>query len=443
VAVDELMTLERYSHVMHMTSQVSGRLRPGCTPVDVIRATLPAGTVSGAPKVRAMQIIDELEVRKRGVYAGVVGYLDFSGNLDMALAIRTMVVVDGVGSVQAGAGSWPTATRSTRSSSATTRRPPSSQRAGGEADDGGAAGGDGRGGAVSASGGAGHAAAAAWGVPLARDVVLASGPDAVTYLQGQLSQDVAALGQGDSTWSLLLTPQGHLVALLRVTRTEADAFALDTDAGAGPDVLARLQRFLLRTRCELAQVPWTCLAVRGPGAVAPASGPATRGWSCRRPRERRLRPARPRRGAAGGVEPGDPAAYEALRIERGVPRMGSELGERTIPPRPASSTGRPASRRGCYTGQELVARIDSRGGNVPRRLRGLVLAAGADVPPPGAVVAVGDQEVGAVTSAAWSATRGAPVALAYARRGTDVPASCTVGWDATVAPATLSELPLA
>jgi anthranilate synthase component 1 len=104
VTVDELMTLERYSHVMHMTSQVSGRLRPGCTPVDVLRATLPAGTVSGAPKVRAMEIIDQLEVRKRGIYAGVVGYLDFSGNLDMALAIRTMVVVDGVGSVQAGAG---------------------------------------------------------------------------------------------------------------------------------------------------------------------------------------------------------------------------------------------------------------------------------------------------------------------------------------------------
>ena len=104
VAVDELMTLERYSHVMHMTSQVSGQLRDGRTPVDVIRATLPAGTVSGAPKVRAMEIIDALEVRKRGVYGGVVGYLDFSGNLDMALAIRTMVVVDGVGSIQAGAG---------------------------------------------------------------------------------------------------------------------------------------------------------------------------------------------------------------------------------------------------------------------------------------------------------------------------------------------------
>ena len=103
--VDELMTLERYSHVMHLTSQVSGRLRAGLGPVDVLRATLPAGTVSGAPKVRAMEIIDSLEPSRRGPYAGVVGYLDFSGNLDTAIAIRTMVV-DGAGraSVSAGAG---------------------------------------------------------------------------------------------------------------------------------------------------------------------------------------------------------------------------------------------------------------------------------------------------------------------------------------------------
>ncbi|MGH9126268.1 MAG: anthranilate synthase component I [Acidimicrobiales bacterium] len=103
--VDELLTLERYSHVMHLTSQVSGRLRPGLGPIDVLRATLPAGTVSGAPKVRAMQIIDELEPVKRGPYAGVVGYLDFSGNLDTAIAIRTMLVGrDGRASVTAGAG---------------------------------------------------------------------------------------------------------------------------------------------------------------------------------------------------------------------------------------------------------------------------------------------------------------------------------------------------
>jgi len=109
--VDELLTLERYSHVMHLTSQVSGDLAPGKSAIDVLRATLPAGTVSGAPKVRAMEIIDELEPVKRGPYAGVVGYLDFSGNVDTAIAIRTMIVdgdrYEGTplrASVQAGAG---------------------------------------------------------------------------------------------------------------------------------------------------------------------------------------------------------------------------------------------------------------------------------------------------------------------------------------------------
>ncbi|MFN8018374.1 MAG: anthranilate synthase component I [Acidimicrobiales bacterium] len=103
--VTEMMTLERYSHVMHLTSQVVGQLRDGLGPIDVLRATLPAGTVSGAPKVRAMEIIDDLEPTKRGPYAGVVGYLDFSGNIDTAIAIRTMVCLpDGRACVQAGAG---------------------------------------------------------------------------------------------------------------------------------------------------------------------------------------------------------------------------------------------------------------------------------------------------------------------------------------------------
>jgi anthranilate synthase component 1 len=103
--VDELMTIERYSHIMHITSQVSGELAEDKGPIDVLRATLPAGTLSGAPKVRAMEIIDELEQTKRGVYGGVVGYIDFSGNIDTAIAIRTMVVSpDGRAHVQAGAG---------------------------------------------------------------------------------------------------------------------------------------------------------------------------------------------------------------------------------------------------------------------------------------------------------------------------------------------------
>jgi anthranilate synthase component 1 len=103
--VDEMMTLERFSHVMHLTSEVTGELRDNATPVDVLRATMPAGTVSGAPKVRAMEIIDALEPHKRGPYAGVVGYLDFGGTIDTAIAIRTMVVApDGRAWVQAGAG---------------------------------------------------------------------------------------------------------------------------------------------------------------------------------------------------------------------------------------------------------------------------------------------------------------------------------------------------
>ncbi len=102
--VEELMTLERYSHVMHMTSQVAGDLSDGKGPIDVLRATFPAGTVSGAPKVRAMEIIDELEPTKRGPYAGVVGYVDFSGNLDTAIAIRTMFWREGRATLQAGAG---------------------------------------------------------------------------------------------------------------------------------------------------------------------------------------------------------------------------------------------------------------------------------------------------------------------------------------------------
>ncbi|MBI1395587.1 MAG: anthranilate synthase component I [Betaproteobacteria bacterium] len=104
VRVTDNMTIERYSHVMHIVSNVEGRLQPGLDAVEVLKATFPAGTVSGAPKVRAMEIIDELEPTKRGVYAGAVGYLGFNGDMDLAIAIRTAVVKDGRLFVQAGAG---------------------------------------------------------------------------------------------------------------------------------------------------------------------------------------------------------------------------------------------------------------------------------------------------------------------------------------------------
>jgi anthranilate synthase component 1 len=104
VVVNEFGVVERYSHVMHIVSNVQGRLRPGLDWLDLLRATFPAGTLSGAPKVRAMEIIDELETLRRGAYGGCVGYVDYSGNMDTAIAIRTMVVKDGEIFLRTGAG---------------------------------------------------------------------------------------------------------------------------------------------------------------------------------------------------------------------------------------------------------------------------------------------------------------------------------------------------
>ncbi|QDU97834.1 anthranilate synthase component I [Lignipirellula cremea] len=104
VELTDVMTVERYSHVMHISSNVNGELRDDCDAFDALLASLPAGTVSGAPKVRAMQIIDELEPHRRGPYAGAVGYFDYSGNMDTCIALRTLVIQNGKAYVQAGAG---------------------------------------------------------------------------------------------------------------------------------------------------------------------------------------------------------------------------------------------------------------------------------------------------------------------------------------------------
>jgi anthranilate synthase component 1 len=104
VKVDDVMTVERYSHVMHITTNVTGHLAKGMTSFDALRVSLPVGTVSGAPKIRAMQIIDELEPTRRGPYGGAVGYVDFARNMDTCIALRTIVWKNGVYDVQAGAG---------------------------------------------------------------------------------------------------------------------------------------------------------------------------------------------------------------------------------------------------------------------------------------------------------------------------------------------------
>jgi anthranilate synthase component 1 len=104
VRLTDKMLIEHYSHVMHIVSNVTGRIKDNMSAMDVLRATFPAGTVSGAPKIRAMEIIDELEPVKRGVYSGAVGYLGWAGNMDTAIAIRTAVIKDQTLHIQAGAG---------------------------------------------------------------------------------------------------------------------------------------------------------------------------------------------------------------------------------------------------------------------------------------------------------------------------------------------------
>src|SRR5436305_9425448 len=104
VKVKDFMFVERYSHVMHLVSAIESKLRPECHAIDALAAAFPAGTLSGAPKVRAMEIIEELEPARRGAYGGAVLYADFSGNLDSCIAIRSLLARNGKGSIQAGAG---------------------------------------------------------------------------------------------------------------------------------------------------------------------------------------------------------------------------------------------------------------------------------------------------------------------------------------------------
>jgi folate-binding protein YgfZ len=290
-------------------------------------------------------------------------------------------------------------------------------------------------------------------VTIPRDVVVATGPEAETYLQGQLSQDVAALAVGRSARALVLQPQGKVVAWLRVTRTADEAFLLDTDAGWGGELLARLQRFKLRTKVELEPATWSCVALRGPGAdalaagldlaalgalaVVPAGWPGTPGVDL-------LGPAV---DVPSGAEPVPNAAYEALRIESGVPAMGAEATAATIPAELGTwlIDASVSFTKGCYTGQELVARIDSRGSQVPRPVRGLVFV-GADVPPSGATLRAsaesGAKELGHVTSAAWSSGLGAPVGLCIVGRAVEVGSEVVASWDGGEATALVEDLPL-
>ena len=275
-----------------------------------------------------------------------------------------------------------------------------------------------------------------------RDIVSVEGPDAVSYLQGQLSQDVAALAPGEVAWTFVLAPQGKVDGWGRVLRVGPETIQIDVDHGAGDAWVARLRRFLLRTKAEISvRHDVAALAIRGSSATGglPAGWPGDPGVDLL--------------GAGlvlGDEEPGaalpadlpadavavDAGTLEARRIRAGVPRWGAELDTDTIP----ATVGQWAIdasvsfTKGCFTGQELVARIDSRGGNVPRRLAGLVVE--GDAPAVGAEVTVDGATAGAVTS---SARDGAgSVALLYVARAIELPAEAMVDGR----PARLTTLPI-
>jgi folate-binding protein YgfZ len=268
-------------------------------------------------------------------------------------------------------------------------------------------------------------------VQVPRDFVRVAGPDAEQFLQGQLSQDVSAIGSGTSRSSFLLQPTGKVEAWFRLGPIE-DGFVIDVASGFGEMVKARLERFKLRTKVHIENRPdvrgRALRAVRRAGPGGDILGPEVEGLAGAAPDSADL--------PAVGLD-----AYEAVRIECGVPKMGAELTDNTIPAEAGQWVidASVSFTKGCFTGQELVARIDSRGGNVPRHLRGVVIDGGQ--PPVGAAVLVDDAEVGTLTSVGRSPERG-PVALAYIARKVEPPAHAVVRWDGREAPAHIDTLPL-
>lgn len=198
-----------------------------------------------------------------------------------------------------------------------------------------------------------------------RDVVQVSGPDAASYLQSQLSQDLRPLQVGESRWSLLLQPTGKVDVLLRVWRTADEQFVLDTDAGFGDAMVARINRFKIRVKADVEPLGWTCVAVRGTPAEAPARpAGAVVGWGSGHD----LLGAGPM--PPDGMPQGSPDDLLAARIEAAWPAMGAEIvpGE-TIPAETGITDVAVSFTKGCYPGQELVERMDSRAVTAPRLLQ--------------------------------------------------------------------------
>jgi folate-binding protein YgfZ len=279
-----------------------------------------------------------------------------------------------------------------------------------------------------------------------RAVISVSGPDARSYLQGQISQDLLSLAAGDSVEALVLTPQGKLDAYVRVGLVSDDELLLDVEPLYGEATLARLRRFKLRVKATIDLATLPMVSLRGPdsaGLIAPGRHDDAFAHVVAWPGLAGIDLIGATAVLPAGVDLGDPAALEVARIEAGWPRMGKELTEQTIAAAAGIVERTVSFTKGCYTGQELVARLDSRGNRVPLRLEGFVAASNAgELPEDEAPLMLGDKSVGHVTSAAFDPARGAVVGLCYLRREVEVPAECSIATPSGEVTAQLVALPI-
>ncbi len=251
-----------------------------------------------------------------------------------------------------------------------------------------------------------------------RDVLRVAGPDARTYLQGQLSQDVDALAVGSAADTFVLQPTGKVEAWMRITRLADDAYLLDVDPGWGEAVLTRLTRFLLRTDCVVEAVAWQMVTVLDAETwEPPADGVALPVvW----PGLLAVDLLGPSVDLPEGLVEADESTWEHRRIAAGIPAMGTEMDETTIP----GATGvvdRSASfTKGCYTGQELVARVDSRSAGTPTRIH---RAVGHGSPPSAGMELTLDGAVAGRLTSVAAGSDGGFVALAEVRRAVVAPAT--------------------
>ncbi len=253
-----------------------------------------------------------------------------------------------------------------------------------------------------------------------------------------MSQDLVGIAQHESAWSFVLSPQGKIDALARVARLGSDDWLLDTDQGWGDALAERLNRFKLRTKVSIEKVPWKSLGLRGGGAdlaVVEGAVAVVQAW----PRVDGVDFIGPELLVPEGWNVIEGSDEDAARILSGMPRMGAELDDRTIPGETGIVPLAVSFTKGCYTGQELVARVDSRGGNVPRRLRLMRLT--APLLPGTELMLEGGGVAGTITSVAPDPS-GGWVALGYTKRGVEVPVTLVATRDAEPVEVAVEELPV-